>query len=386
MTAAGALHKVLVTMMTYLTHLDRGAALLNMALSVVVIVLAIVCSRLLRRWVVTRTRRLPGCGDAERHVRTRRIGKLFRWAADLTLTTGAVIAVAAIWGASGWLLDGSGVWLLGFVGRLAAVAFTTFAAFEAVTLAIHLLMARLIREADEPRRAAQLTTLSPLLRGIAQITILIIGALTFLSGAGVRIGPLLAGAGVAGIAVGFGAQSLVKDILTGIFLIAEDIVTVGDVVEIGGASGAVEQMTLRTIRLRDLDGTLHIFPYGEAQVVHNMTKTFAYSVSDLQIAYEADIDRAFELIGETGAELMHDPRFKERILEPIEILGVDSLGDSGVVLKARIKTKPLERWAVGREYNRRIKRAFDQAGIEIPYPHMKLVLSAAGCSQAPITG
>jgi small conductance mechanosensitive channel len=190
----------------------------------------------------------------------------------------------------------------------------------------------------------------------------------------VKIGPLLAGAGVIGVAVGFGAQTLVKDFLTGIFLIVEDIVSVGDVVQIAGSGGLVEDMTLRTIRLRDFDGTLHIFPYSEAQVIHNLTKSFSYYVFDLQISYDSDIDRAVDVMKSTGEALARDPAFASKILAPIEVVGVDGLADSGIRLKARIKTQPIEQWNVGREYNRRIKLAFDGAGIQIPYPHLKLVL------------
>jgi small conductance mechanosensitive channel len=157
-------------------------------------------------------------------------------------------------------------------------------------------------------------------------------------------------------------------------MVVEDVVSVGDVARIGGFGGTVEQMTLRTIRLRDFDGTLHVFPYSEAQVLHNLTKSFSFYVFDLQVSYESDIDRALEVIRETGAELRADPAFKKKITDPLEVFGVDSLGDSGVVLKARFKTVPMSRWEVGREFNRRIKLAFDREGIEIPYPHMKMVL------------
>ncbi len=191
---------------------------------------------------------------------------------------------------------------------------------------------------------------------------------------GVKIGPLLAGAGVVGVALGFGAQTLVKDFLTGIFLIVEDIVSVGDIVRIGDSGGLVEQMTLRTIRLRDFDGTVHVFPYSEAQVLHNLTKSFSYYVFDLQVPYASDLDAALAIMRRVGARLKADPDFADKILEPIEVVGVDSLADSGVVLKARIKTPPLQQWTVGREYNRRIKLAFDEAGVEIPFPHLKIVM------------
>jgi small conductance mechanosensitive channel len=194
-----------------------------------------------------------------------------------------------------------------------------------------------------------------------------------LSEIGVEIGPLLAGAGIVGLAVGFGAQTLVKDFLTGLFLIIEDIVSVGDVARIGDSGGLVEDMSLRTIKLRDFDGTLHVIPYGEAQIIRNLTKGFSFYVFDLSISYSSDILKALDLMKETGDELMRDEKFSPLILEPIEVFGVDKLGDSGVVLKARIKTKPIQQWNVGREYLKRIKLAFDAHGIEIPFPHLKLV-------------
>ena len=177
-----------------------------------------------------------------------------------------------------------------------------------------------------------------------------------------------------GLALGFGAQTLVKDFLTGLFLIAEDAVSVGDIVQIADSSGTVEQMTLRSIRLRAFDGVLHVFPYSEAQVVHNKTKTFSCYVFDLQVSYSADIERALAVMKQVGDAVQADPAFGQNFLEPIQIFGVDSLGDSGVVLKARIRTKPQQQWMVGREYNKRIKLAFDREGIEIPFPHMKVVL------------
>jgi small-conductance mechanosensitive channel len=260
---------------------------------------------------------------------------------------------------------------------VAMVLILSFAAIELSGLLIHRLLGGLARDAVDLRRAAQLNTLRPVLSGVAQTAIIVTGAMMLLSEAGVKIGPLLAGAGVVGVAVGFGAQTLVKDFLTGVFLIVEDIVSVGDIVRIGDCSGLVEEMTVRTIRLRDFDGTLHVFPYGEAQVIHNLTKTFSFYVFDLQISYDSDIDRALEIMRQTGDELMADPAYADLILEPIEVVGVDALGDSGIALKARIKTQPRQQWSVGREYNRRIKLAFDEMGIDIPYPHLRVVLPNA---------
>ncbi|HEY2482547.1 MAG TPA: mechanosensitive ion channel family protein, partial [Caulobacteraceae bacterium] len=235
-------------------------------------------------------------------------------------------------------------------------------------------MGNLIAGAREPRRAAQLRTLSPLLRGVVQGIILLIGSMMLLSQLGVQIGPLIAGAGVAGIAIGFGAQSLVKDVLTGFFLIVEDIVSVGDTVRIATFTGEVESMTLRTIRLRDFDGSLHIFPYGEAQVIHNQTKAFSYAVIDLQISYSSDVDGALATMGAVGADLRRDPTQGPKILADMEVLGVENLRESGLQLRGRIKTRPGADSGVAREFNRRIKSAFDEKGISISSPHMRLVL------------
>ncbi|MBS0412069.1 MAG: mechanosensitive ion channel family protein, partial [Proteobacteria bacterium] len=258
--------------------------------------------------------------------------------------------------------------------RLSLLALAATVAFEAASLMIGHGMQRIAEGSHDLRRQAQLRTLAPLLTGIARTTVVITFSLMALGDIGVNVGPLIAGAGVAGVALGFGAQTLVKDFLTGVFLVVEDIVSVGDVVKIGDSGGLVERMTLRTIRLRDFDGALHVFPYSEAQVIHNLTKTFSCYVFNLQVSYGADLDRAMKVMREVGAELQEEPEFGDRILEPIEVVGVDALADSGVVLKARLKTLPLQQWTVGREFNRRIKLAFDREGVEIPYPHMKLVL------------
>jgi small conductance mechanosensitive channel len=184
---------------------------------------------------------------------------------------------------------------------------------------------------------------------------------------------LIAGAGILGLAIGFGAQTLVKDFLTGVFLILEDTVSIGDIVTIGNFGGVVEDMSLRTIKLRDFDGTLHIFPYSEAMVIHNKTKSFSFAVFNLSISYTSDIGSALDAMQQVGAELQEDPEFNRFILEPIEVVGVDNLADSAVVLKGRIKTQPAKQWAVQREYLKRIKLAFDANGVEIPFPHLKLV-------------
>ena len=376
MTASERLLAALRALLAHFSTLGPMAWLINFTLTFAVTAIAFGAGRLARRLALVGAHRLPGPADAERTVRAHRLARLAGWCAQAIANLAAILIIADIWSINllAWTTTPAGGQVLAGLLRLALLLVAAVGAFELVGLAIGRMMGQFAERADEPRRRAQIATLSPLLRGITQTAIVIVATLMALSELGVKIGPLLAGAGVVGVALGFGAQTLVKDFLTGIFLIVEDIVSVGDIVRIGDSGGLVEQMTLRTIRLRDFDGTVHVFPYSEAQVLHNLTKSFSYYVFDLQVSYGSDLDAALSIMKRVGARLKSDPDFADKILDPIEVVGVDSLADSGVVLKARIKTEPLQQWNVGREYNRRIKLAFDEAGVEIPFPHLKVVM------------
>jgi small conductance mechanosensitive channel len=188
----------------------------------------------------------------------------------------------------------------------------------------------------------------------------------------VDITPVLAGAGIVGLAVGFGAQTLVRDVITGFFLIVEDQVRVGDVATVNGIGGLVEQINLRTIVLRDLEGVVHVIPNGEIKTLANRTKDFSYYVINLGVEYDADIDRVMVMVQEARAQLLADPKFATSILEPVEVLGVDDFKDSSVTLKIRIKTVPLKQWEVGRELRRRIKQVMDREGFRIPFPQLEV--------------
>jgi len=166
---------------------------------------------------------------------------------------------------------------------------------------------------------------------------------------------------------------LVKDFLTGIFLVLEDTVSIGDVIKIGEFGGVVEEMSLRTIKLRDFNGTLHVFPYSEAQVIHNRTKNFGYAVFELQVSYLSDIDKAIAVARETAETLAKDEKYEPLILAPAEVLGVDAITDNAVMIKGRIKTRPGDQWRVRREFNRRIKYAFDAAGVLFEHRHAPTV-------------
>jgi small conductance mechanosensitive channel len=183
---------------------------------------------------------------------------------------------------------------------------------------------------------------------------------------------LLAAAGLGGLAIGFGAQNLVKDLISGFFILLENSVRVGDVVEVAGVSGVVEEIELRTIKLRDLSGNLHVVPNGVIDKVKNMTKDYSYYVFNLGVAYREDMDEVMAVLKEIAAELQEDPAFGTDILAPLEMLGVDQFADSAVIIKCRIKTEPIKQWRIGREMNRRIKKTFDAKGIEIPFPHQTI--------------
>ena len=224
------------------------------------------------------------------------------------------------------------------------------------------------------KRAA---TLGGIFRKTLGIVIWIIAVIMLLKEAGFDIGPILAGAGIVGLAVGFGAQNLVRDVITGIFILLEDQVRVNDVAIINGTGGLVEQINLRTTVLRGLDGTVHVFPNGTITTLSNMTHGFSYYVFDIGVAYKEDTDHVAQVVKQIGDTMMEEDAFKSDILEPVEILGVDRFADSAVIVKARIKTAPIKQWTIGREMNRRIKKKFDELGIEIPFPHMSLYFGEA---------
>ena len=202
-----------------------------------------------------------------------------------------------------------------------------------------------------------------------KIAIWVVMILIILRKVNIEIGPIIASLGIAGLAIGFGAQELVRDVVTGFFILLENHVRTGDVAIINGQGGLVEDISLRTISLRDQAGTIHVFQNGKISTLANMTKGWSAMVFDIRVAYKENTDRVVGVMKEVADKLKDDPNYSDKIIEPIEIFGVDSFGDSAVVIRARIKTLPIQQWVVGREYRRRLKMAFDEYGIEIPFPH-----------------
>ena len=226
-------------------------------------------------------------------------------------------------------------------------------------------------------------TLIPLFHWVIMVASVFIGGVVILGQLGVNITPILAGAGIAGLAVGFGAQSLVKDFINGLFLLFEGSVAVGDVVIINGTGGLVEGVTLRTIKMRDLAGNVHVIPNGSVDMITNMTKEYSRYVFDVGVAYREDVDEVTGILKEIGESMQNDPEYRDDILEPLEILGVDRFDDSAVVIKARITTRRIKQWRIGREFNRRMKKVFDERGIEIPFPHRTVYWGEPKTGEAP---
>lgn len=223
-------------------------------------------------------------------------------------------------------------------------------------------------------------------RVVRYLIAMVIGAVTVmlvLAEVGVSIAPILGAAGVVGLAIGFGAQSLVKDYFTGFFVLFEDQLRTGDVVTIADIGGVVEDITLRHVRLRDYDGNVHFIPNGLITVVTNKSRTFSQAVMDVGVSYRENIDDALAVMAEVGAGMRADPAFAGKIADDLEIAGVENLADSAVVLRCRFRTLPSQQWTVKREYLRRIKAAFDERGIEIPYPHMTVYAGVDKDGEAP---
>ena len=274
-------------------------------------------------------------------------------------------------------------WLSSSGLRVLFIIVLAFIALRVTRLLSRRILAPLIRDELEAEAKKRADTLHSLFRYLFSVIITAVTMMMILGEFGIEIGPILAAAGIAGLAVGFGAQHLVQDVISGFFILIDDSIRVGDVVNIAGSGGVVEKVNLRVTVLRDLAGNVHYVRNGQIGVVTNMTKEFSHYVFDIGVAYRENVDEVTAVIREVDNDLRADADFAEDILEPIEILGLDKFADSAVVIKARIKTKPIKQWRIGREFNRRLKKAFDARSIEIPFPHMTVYMGQDKQGQAP---
>jgi len=298
-----------------------------------------------------------------------------------------ILSLLDVWGLNvyDFLLSRTG--LVKTLVQVPLIVLTAIVVLQLAYLAIRKLeshaRAGMVSEGKAPASEIEkrVSTVGRIIRRICQVAIITVAGMMVMAELGFDIKPVLAGAGILGLAVGFGAQNLVKDVISGLFLIVENLVRVGDVAVLNGTGGLVEQVNLRTTVLRDLSGVVHVFPNGSINSVSNMTLEFSYYVFDVSVAYQEDTDRVVAALKEIGDEMMKEEEYRTMILEPLEVFGVDQFASSAVVIKARIKTVPVKQWLVGREMNRRIKKRFDELGIEIPFPQISV---SAGPASRPL--
>lgn len=303
------------------------------------------------------------------------VGTLFVLGIWLAFFEGA----SRFWGLSLAKLAEESVAARGITHAVSAIILTFF-----IVWLIWILIDTAIQEALNPNAARgksrgpsmRARTMLPLVRNVVFVGLLVIAGIVTAANLGLNVTPLLAGAGVIGLAVGFGAQSLVADLITGLFIIIEDTISVGDSIEVdGGHAGTVESLTIRTVRLRDGQGAIHAIPFSQIKIVKNLSRDFAYAVFEVRVPFSADVDKVTQMIREVGAELMADFRYRREMLGPIEVWGLDRFDPNWMVVKGQIKTRPLQQWSVARAFNVRIKRKMDEVGMEVPVPQMQVQMS-----------
>jgi small-conductance mechanosensitive channel len=267
--------------------------------------------------------------------------------------------------------------------RIIAIIVAAWVLITVLQRAIRAFRVRIASRFDDREAVKRAETLGRVFRYLAAVVVSMIAGMLVLGEMGISLAPILGAAGVVGLAVGFGAQSLVKDYFTGFFILLENQIREGDVVKLGDHAGLVEVVTLRYVQLRDYDGHVHFVPNGMISSVVNMSRGFAQAVMDIGVAYRENTDEVMQLMRETGRELRADPAFAHRILDDLDVAGVERWADSAVVIRCRFKCMPLEQWGVRREYLRRLKQVFDAQGIEIPYPHLTVYAGQDKQGEAP---
>ena len=362
----------------YLFHATFWTVLTALMVFVLFYLLDSVFTRLFRIKEETK-RRFPGLEKKANRYLT-----IVKKGAKITVLLAGMGAVGQIWGipVSSFVASGMGTLI---ILRAVAIAFTVAAIAGIIevnnTVAGHLLKEK--RRGRKKEVSQKQKTLIPVIQTAINIAAGFVGGIIVLERLGVNTTPILAGAGIIGLAVGFGSQTLVKDLISGLFILFEESIRVGDWAMVGTQSGAVESVGLRTVKLRDMNGTLHVISNSTIDSLSNFSKVFSRTVMDIGVAYREDVDEVIELLKELGEALQKDPEYGPNILEPLEIFGLDRFEDSAVIIRARFKTKPLKQWGVRRAFYRLMKRAFDERGIEIPFPHRTVYMGEPKEGKAP---
>jgi small-conductance mechanosensitive channel len=262
-------------------------------------------------------------------------------------------------------------WIVNQMPAILLLIFLLFISLKFINILIRRLRKILIKHATKSPKyntleaSKRINTLLGILKGLGNIIIWAVFIMTLLKKLGIDVGPILAGAGILGLAIGFGAQELVRDFISGFFILLENQVRAGDYAIINGTDGLIESIELRTITMRDLSGVVHVFQNGKVDRLSNMTKEWSAIILDIGVAYKEDVDHVMRIMQDVGEKMISDQNYKEKILEPLLIMGLNKFDDSAVVIRARLKTIPGEQWAMGREYRRRLKIVFDEKGIQL---------------------
>lgn len=314
--------------------------------------------------IVTKKKKLAVSGGLYRPV-ARILLKILTW-------VGGLAAILASWGVDISTLAIS-TWGQRIIGSFFSIT-TSLLMLVAIYEALHFFIERKLYKKDDEGNVieadARMRTLLPMARNVGIFVLLLIAFMVVLTEIGIDTAPLLAGAGVLGVALGFGSQTLVKDFLGGMFILIEDTMAVGDYVTLAGHSGTVEAMSIRTVKLRDTHGAVYIIPFSSISDIVNMSKDFAYAVLDMDVDYDSDLDKVQEIMMRVGNMLCEDPEYKDRIMEPISLVGIQAFANSSITVRCRIKTVGGKQWGVRRAFYALIKPAFDAEGIEIPFPHV----------------
>jgi small conductance mechanosensitive channel len=324
-------------------------------------------------------KRLPGLEEM-----TNRYISLLKRAVKFFLIIVTVGVIAQIWGipVSSWVVSKAGATV---ILRALGILITTgivLGIIETSQYVSEYLMKG--KKSDKKKGSTQKTkTLVPVVNTAVKIAACFIGGIIIFGRLGVNTTPILAGAGIVGLAVGFGAQTLVKDLINGLFILFEESLRVGDYADLGKNEGIVEGIGLRTVKLRDVSGNVHVVPNSSIDAVINMSKEFSRSVIDVGVAYREDVDEVIGILEEIGEEMRNDPEYSKSIIEPMEVFGLQKFDDSAIIIRVRMTTKPLKQWGIKRAFNKRVKKKFDEYGIEIPFPHRTIYMGEPKQGHAP---
>lgn len=349
------------------------------------IVVGVVVSAILGGFILRRIE-LPEDTRAKFPLLETRLNAYIPTALRIARFTVLAIVVAVVLDA--WALFDLGAWVTSDTGAVVIGKIVTVALIIGLALFLWLLVASWIEfklnpESGHGETTPRVTTLLTIFRNAVAIALVVMTVMVVLAEIGMNIGPLLAGAGVLGLAIGFGAQKLVQDVITGVFIQLEGAINVGDIVTAGDQTGVVEKLTIRSLGLRDLSGTYHLLPFSSVETVSNYNRGFAYHLGEYRVAYREDTDEVIVRLREAFDELVSDATQAALIIGDLEVHGITALNDSSIEVRVRIKTAPGQQWGVGREYNRLVKRHFDAAGIEIPFPHMRVYFGEDKQGNAP---